>query len=334
MIRELKTISDTELKSLLNTEIAIFEKIDAPYFSIEMHNGTPVFLKSNHEEISDIDILINSMYRDIKIMSNDIIKQIHQNDYKIGLWYFPIEKPRSITYKNYANRFMISDFSQNISDEIISLKSLGILPQPIIAKTTITDKLLSKIKSYSDGNITSLFLLYELTKSVSKYSGTPMQEMEGVVFKTKKHPYQIIINNPEIIDKNAPSKRIYRDVILKDFLFWYNKHLPYIEGDSILKKITFLFNKYLNETDITDRYNIVSDNLTPPAYGYIGKLSLDLIPNQELQQRLVTDRVSREMYKIILNACRKPMKKTSNELLAESEITSFNKMIKEIKEAD
>ena len=24
----------------------------------------------------------------------------------------------------------------------------------------------------------------------------------------------------EVIDKNAPSKRIYRDVILKDFLFW------------------------------------------------------------------------------------------------------------------
>lgn len=335
MIKELNSLSTKEIDNLLDTDVIIVEKIDAPYFFIEKNNGVARIYKSNHEEITDIDMILNSMYRNIKSISNNIIETLKGNDYKIGLWWFPIEKPRLISYPKYEKQFMISDYSGNItSKEIHNLCEHGILNIPIIANIHITSKILSKIKAYISGNISDLFLLYDITKENKKYTGTPFQNMEGVIFKTPKHPYQIIINDSKLVDKNASSKKIYRDVILKDFLYWYKEHLPYIEGDTMLKKITYLFSKYINTTDILNRYKIEKDDLIPPEYGYIGEFGLDMLPNTELQQRLMTDKVSREMYKIILNACRKHIKSSKTDLLSEKDIENFNKMIDEIREAD
>lgn len=335
MIRELNSLSDNELNNLFDTDISIIEKIDAPYFFIEKVNGEPKVYKSNHEEINEIDAVLNSVYRNILNVSKSISETIKGNNYKIGLWYFPVEKPRFISYPKYKEKIMISDYSGDITEsDINALIEHGLLNIPVIGNIHIDEKLISKLKSYINGDLSGLFLLYDIIKKQKPYSGTPLQNMEGVIFKTNKHPYQIIINDSKIIDKEASSKKIYRDVILKDFIYWYNKNLPYIEGDTLLKKITYLFSKYINATDITNRYKIERNDLIPPAYGYIGGLGLDIVPNTELQQRLMTDKIGREMYKIILNACRKPIKKGKNDLMNENDIASFNKIIKEIREAD
>ena len=44
--------------------------------------------------------------------------------------------------------------------------------------------------------------------------------------------------------------------------------------------------------------------------------------------------VAAKMYKIIMNASRKPLKRKENDLLTNNDLISFNKMIKEIEEAD
>lgn len=335
MIKELNTLSNAELNNLLDTDISIIEKIDAPYYSIENNNGEIKVLKSNHEEISEIDVILNSVNRNILSVSKNITETIKGNNYKIGFWFFPVEKPRFISYPKYNQKIMISDYSGDISEkDIKNLCAHGLLEPPIIANLHVDNRLLSKIKKYIDGDISSMFFLYDITKNSKKYTGTNIQDMEGVIFKTKKHPYQIILNEAKLEDNTASSKKIYRDVILKDFLYWYDKNLPYIEGDTLLKKITNLFSKYIKTTDISTRYKIEKDDLIPPAYGYIGGFGMDMLPDTELQQRLMTDKVGKEMYKIILNACRKPMKHGKNNLLNENDIAKFNKMIKEIREAD
>ena len=123
-------------------------------------------------------------------------------------------------------------------------------------------------------------------------------------------------------------------MLLKDFLAWYNKHLPYIEGKTMKEKITYLFSKYIKETDISAKYSITADNLTPPNYGYIGGLTIDDIPNEEVKQICTMNLITAKMYKIIMNSCRKPLKRKENDLLTNNDIISFNKMIKEIEEAD
>lgn len=335
MIKTLLSAKTDELKKLLGKNFQIIEKIDAPYFIIEKNNGMPKVLKRNHTEITDIDCLLNNSYHEIINISNNIIDSFGGNNYRLGMWFFPSAKPKNTEYQKYTGKFMISDYSGDITNKDIDILYLNdVLSKPIIGNLTLTEDILRKIESYKAGKSSALFFLMGILKDIKKYPGTQLENMEGVILRFENVQYQIILNDKEVSKEDAITKKIYRDMLLKDFLAWYNKHLPYIEGSTIKEKITYLFSKYIKETDISAKYSITADNLTPPNYGYIGGLTIDDIPNEEVKQICMMNPVSAKMYKIIMNACRKPLKRKENDLLTSNDLISFNKMIKEIEEAD
>lgn len=335
MIKTLLSAKPDELKKLIGEDFQIIEKIDAPYFIIEKHNDEIKVMKRNHSEITDIDCLLNNSYHEIINISNNIAGSFEGNNYRLGMWFFPSAKPKNIEYPKYTGKFMISDYSGDITTKDLDILYINdILPKPIIGNLTLSENTLHKIESYKSGKSSALFFLTNLLKGTKKYPGTPLENMEGVILRFKNAQYQIIINEKETQKEDADTKKIYRDMLLKDFLAWYNKHLPYIEGKTIKEKITYLFSKYIKETDIHTKYSITADNLTPPNYGYIGGLTIDDIPNEEVKQMCMFNPVTAKMYKIIMNACRKPLKRKENDLLTNNDLISFNKMVKEIEEAD
>lgn len=335
MIRELKSIKQKDLNALIGTTVEIVEKIDAPYFIIQFtsdEKGAKIY-KSNHTELSEEDILVNDMYERVERFVKTRLSTLPIYNGTIGLWYFPTDKPRKITYEKYMGKFMLAYCDENITQENINiLHSTGILPTPIIARKKITEKEVTLIGKYSNGTYGDLFFLMTLLKGI-KYFGTPYKDMEGVIFKTNKKAYQVILykEEPQAIDGQ---KKMYRDVIIKDFIKWYYDTLPYItENVPYINKVTDLFVKYSQWTDVTNKYSMEKEDLMPPYTGFIGDVCFDRIPNDVAVIICRSDALMKGIYKILITACRKELRKMEGDLLSESDVQKFNKIVKEIKEA-
>ena len=334
MIRELKNMREKELERLLGTTIEIVEKIDAPYFTIHFTKEEKIeIFKSNHEPLTDTDIVVNDMYERVERFVKSKLENLPIHNVTIGLWYFPTEKPRKISYGRYMGKFMMGYHDENITQEQINiLHSTGIIPIPVIARKEITEKEISLIKKYINGTYSDMFFLINFLKGV-KYFGTPYTDMEGVIFKTQQKPYQIILYREEDAPQSTQSK-MYRDVILKDFITWYFKTLPYItENVSYLNKITDLFVKYSQWTDVTNKYSMDKEDLVPPHTGFIGDVCYDKIPSDVAIVICRSDALMKGIYKILVNACKKELRKIEGDLLTQDDIVKFNRIVKEIKEA-
>lgn len=341
MINELYKITDAELESILNTNVTITEKIDAPYVNVILNESSFILLKSNYKIITNIDCALNDMYYDIKNALNEIIEPVRERivnthgNVVIGLFYVPSQTPRTITYNKIENnKFIYSSCksvatNKRIKDFDLSLYCPDILPQPKIKDILITDSEIETFKKLKDGIISGLFAVNKLIKKT--YSGNKIKDIEGIVLSTEKNKiYQISINRPEE-KMNVAEHKIYRDVVIKDFIEWYNTNDHSTVKGTYINIVNELFIGYINNTTIVDRYSIEPEDLLPPIVGYFGDIAYDLVNNDIIKTICEHNEIFKCIYRILLNTIRRDTLILSKDtMLSNDDVSNWKKIFKQI----
>ena len=101
MIKDIRTVSD----SYFFNDITVYEKMNMFYFKVIINSSTCSILSRNHKIITETDIIINSMWKDVYNFVNinilpkqQLISSIYDSII-IGFLYCPVETPLKINYK-------------------------------------------------------------------------------------------------------------------------------------------------------------------------------------------------------------------------------------------
>ena len=336
-----------DLKDLLNHipkndtsgfEVTVEEMIDAPFVSVffdKSENKATVY-KSNGEELSLVDIILNSMYADIKKFTDSIFEKLKDETYsncQFGMFYFPCTTPRSITYPKYDGKYMLSCIKGDL-DEFILLHSdekwLKITTK--ITEFHFNQKAFETIFSYAKGDCDKFFTASMLTgeyKRINK-DRSKLSEMEGIVLKTPFGNYKLSLKETKGV-KDVSERKMCRDLILKDFIRWYNLEGIKPINDTYQNIVCNLFIRYVNATDITTRYSFEPKYLTPPFVGYMGDISYEWLDNAAVVEICKHNDIMKGIFRILLNALRKPLKKMEGDILTNKDVDEFNSIVEIIK---
>lgn len=313
MIKNFSDISDDEIKYLISHPIALSEKLDVTYFKIEVTSIIAIPLKTpKFNAVSDIDCIINSMYKNISDFSYSTIYKIRNelvNKYgniRLGFFYLPVGKTKHIDYsssvifnnhKNYKNGWVgLSDvyfYDKEIREKYTVLDvyndiiNLGInidKPCIIYENYNLIDVTEESIKSSLNDPIAISTLLFPDTPT---FSGLPVNEIEGYIIKCGNKQWQIKINNAEPnINKNT--KKIYRDTILNSLVHDLLDKTNIINDIRNMKssyedKVSYVFEEFMNHTDIFSKISIDPEDLLPPIDGYIGEMCIDSLSSNNVK---------------------------------------------------
>jgi len=322
MIKELKSLNINDLSKLLNQTFNIVEKIDAPYFSVVVTNSDLKILKSNGLELTQKNMLLNSMYYDIlKFVKKNIFpisKKLRNT--KTGFFYFPSETPRTISYPEKTGTFMLSDTNadESLFDFITKI--------PILSEITITDNIINDINDYLNNNKSEVEIANKLT-------GKDTSKMEGIIFKSNIYKqFQILITNTALSSIDSTQKKIYRDIIIKDIISWFNTSNPPIIGSTYIEKVENIFIKYINNTEILNKYDINEKDIMPPYIGYFGDISYGLMTNNICKLICQNNGVMKGIFRIMIATLDSDIKKTIYDILDDDDIIKWKNIRIKIKE--
>ena len=338
MFKELKDFLQAVPSDAKGFDIVVEEMIDAPFVSVvlDQENYTYSILKSNGEEVSTVDIILNSMYADISEFVKTVFAKLNEKDYryaKFGMFYFPSETPRSTTYTKYVGKFMLSYVHGGITEaDIFASSDKWLTVTPYIITYQYTQKVYVDILNYVNGDEDALFTASLLTgayKRIDK-NRTHIQDMEGIVVKTPYGNFKLTLHKTKEVT-DISERKMCRDLIMKDFIRWfYNEDVRPI-NDTYQNIVCNLFLKYVNTTDISTRYSFEADLLTPPIVGYVGDITYELLDDNNVIEICKHNSILKGIFKILLNALRKPLKKHSGDILTQKDVDDFNHIIETIK---
>ena len=169
MFKELKDFLQAVPSDAKGFDIVVEEMIDAPFVSVvlDQENYTYSILKSNGEEVSTVDIILNSMYADINRFVKDVFAKLNEKDYryaKFGMFCFPSETPRSTTYTKYASKFMLSYVHGGITEaDIFASSNKWLTVTPYMITYQYTPKVYETILNYVNGDEDAFFTASLLT---------------------------------------------------------------------------------------------------------------------------------------------------------------------------
>jgi hypothetical protein len=338
MFRDLKDFTKKVHREDTQMYVVVEEMIDAPFFQalLDKRNNIYKLYKSNGEELSVTDIILNSMYSDIDKFVKTVFESLSDKEYEscsFGAFYFPIEIPRSTKYIKYVGKYMLSyvhgDFDE---DDIIKTSENWLKITPKIIEYTLTKNDYSTIKDYENGESSPVQVATILTRAYKRidHNRTKVSDMEGIVLKTKEGNYKLTINQAhEILD--VSERKMCRDLILKDFVRWFTTNEIHPINDTYQNIVSDLFLLYVNATDISTRYSFEEKYLNPPIVGYVGDITYEWLENRAVIEICKHDGIMKGIFKILLNSLRKPLKKHLDDILTDNDINNFNKIVERIK---
>lgn len=343
MINELKNITEYELSRIKNKNITVYEKIDAPYFTIEIDTEGNTFVKkSNGTKIDEVDWTLNEINKKVVQFATNIkYKLTYNSTHIIGIFYFPCDKPRTIEYPGMGEKFLIS-YIKEIDEKTKEVSNITDLKQYIshnkidaeclcpVLNAIIDDEIETAISKYRNEVYSGIMLCTKLFgKSVNP---SKLLKSEGYIFNIGNKKFKVILNDRKQLDDMCV-KKLSRDMVLKDFTYWYLNNTHIVKRNrTYINEVSNLFVDYIKDTDIVKKYDIEEDELEPPYIGYKGNIVYDFITNNETIDIISTDKIALCIFKILLSALKTGIRKKHDDILTDDIVEKFNNISKEIKE--
>lgn len=330
------------VNDLLNGEVVITEKIDTFRIVFEKKGEDIIFYTSDNKKIDLISRTLTDIYEsailEIPLITKDA--KIPENLF-FGLYYTPVERPLRIPYSKLP-RYILTDVTQKIDNKVIESFSYDVVKEwaailcmgrpPVLFEGVLNEEQKRLLVAYDTKQYQGETMPFaRMIEKVFNNSYSQEDIIEGIVIKSKDKLAQIISYEFEILneayEKENESRDFY-DIVITDLnSFMNNYNIPILEADSIdemyIKIVCDIFNKYcefkpVNET-IDEKY------LTPPQFGYNGKLNKKLIKNEETLKWINKAPIYEALFKVILSSFRKNKKPYG--LLTESIVTKFNSYV-------
>lgn len=309
-LKKLTDLNAHQLRKLVGTTFSVSEKLDMVYFKLKFNSTGVVPLKvPAFNPVEEIDIIANDIYFDISSFAKDVMKGCYDEiydmygDVSIGFFYLPKHVTKVINYYTMSEKtFIVSDWSKK--EDIPSCIYQYAKPRPIIGDCVISDDIVHMIED----NFPNVDIVNAITKS--SYTGLPLSEIEGIVLNSDKGLYQVVINDTDkCVDKF--STKIYRDTLLNDFSNVILTDDGVISGinsiSGYIDKICYLFEEFMSRTDLFNRMHIESNDLLPPHNGYIGGVTVSMIPDSTAQLICKYDERACNVFRILLYTFRKEL---------------------------
>lgn len=339
MIKDIQTVSNSYN---FTNDIIIYEKLNMFYFKVIVNSLSCTILSHNHKIISESDIIINSIWKDVKdfvdiniVSKQKIISDLYGNVI-IGFLYCPVEKPLKIDYstfyniKNDNNKFIINSVKDlnkndiNITDFCKSINLLnirGIGGGPII---TYSNNVIEILNNYTHKNIT-LDEFIKLSKTeIKTYSGNEIEAIEGLIIKTNKDLYQIILNST---DDTKIYDRSEFEYLIKDFIdIWPKIKNELTEFNNYNTIISDIFLKYINTSNIITKISNYK-NLNPPGHHYIGDICYELLNNNSIKTICKINETYKNIFRILFKGLKHYKKNSKYNNLSNDYIDKWNNIV-------
>ena len=328
------------VNDLLGEDVVITEKIDTYRLMFSKKGDDIILFKKDNTPISIVERTLTDIYEDALLEIPLITKDAKiPEDYVFGLYYTPVERPLRIPYsrlpkyiltdvtKRDSNNKVIESLDYNQVKEWASVLCMG--RPPVLFEGKLTDEQKKLLIAYDtkqyNGEVMTFSKMIEKAFHAS-YSREDI--IEGIIIKSGDKITQIISYEFELLneayEKENESRDFY-DIIISDlneFLDSYN--LPVLEAENknqlYINIICDVYNKYCEQKHINE--NLEAKYLTPPQFGYYGKINKRFITNKDTLVWINTAPIYEALFKVFISSFRKNKKPYG--LLTESIVEKFN----------
>jgi hypothetical protein len=353
MINSLLTLLEKKdehyIDNFLNSNIVITEKLDTYRILFEKKDNEIMFYKKDNSPLNLISRVLTNVWEDAIIELTTIIGDtMIPEGFRFGVAYTPVERPVRIPYSKLP-KYILTDIRSRVNNKVVESYSydevtkwaglLSMARPPVIFEGKLSEEQKNVLKSYGLKEYDKLEKrsFSELIGDLfgDTYSGEDI--IEGIIIKSDNELAQIISYEFDILNEAYQKEeftRDYYDIILLNInSFMDNYSMPILEGTSsdelYLEIVSDVFNKFCKKNP-TIMENLKPEYLTPPSYGYFGRLNLLLIKNKETLDILEKGgKIYEALFRILLSSLRKPKKEFG--LLTESAVQKFNTIVWSIK---
>jgi hypothetical protein len=330
------------VNELLNNDVVITEKIDTFRIIFEKKGGDLIFYTSDNKKIDLISRVLSDIYEsailEIPIITKDA--KIPENHF-FGLYYTPVERPLRIPYSKLP-KYILTDVTQKIGDKVIESYDYNTVKDwasilcmgrpPVLFEGKLSEEQKRLLIAYDTKQYEGETLTF--SKMIEKsFNASYSQEdiIEGIVIKSKDKLAQIISYEFELLneayEKENESRDFYDIVITDVNAFMASYNIPVLEANTAdemyINIVCDIFNKYCKVKPVNEK--IDQKYLTPPKFGYTGKLNKRFITNKETLKWIEKAPIYEALFKVILSSFRKYKKPYG--LLTEALVDKFNSYV-------
>jgi len=277
MIKEFKEITEDNLQYMMSHPVIVNEKLDLIQFKVKINEEGTELLNSKNKPITDIDCLVNSVYKDIKeyytnfVVANSTELTEKFGASEIGFFCKSWSQTKIIRYPNIKEKFIIGHFytKEKQKNDIVELSR--ILSTVHLTPIAIRES----IEGIEEVDRHDPVALVEFFTGGKTWSGNGIEEIEGIILTSGRLNYKITVNDvtPHI---EKTTKKLYRDTVLENFcnvIYDIDDAKAIMNSrQSYIDKISKLFVLYVDKTNLFTRHYLEPEDLLPPAAGYIGDL--------------------------------------------------------------
>ena len=341
MINKLHKALEKRGQEFLNDRVIITEKLDTFRILFEKIGNDIKYFKKDNTEITLIERTLSNIWEQALIELPTLIGETKIPDnIRFGIAYTPVERPNRIPYDNLP-QYILTDMTKRNKGKITEVfdytelnewaKILSMGRPPIIFDGILTEDQSNSLVAYDNrdfefsNNDTNFNTIID--KIGGTYSGAEI--IEGIIIKdNKENISQVLSYEFELLNEAYKKDNISRDfydlIILSLNKFMENYNIPIFESKNTdqlyINIISDIFNNYIKTNPITESFK--SEFITPPRYGYAGRLNQKFINNKDTLKYLKRGEVYESLFKLILSSFRKYKKQYG--LLTEKDVTAFN----------
>ncbi len=330
------------VNELLESNVVITEKIDAYRLIFEKKNDEIVFYKKDNTPITIVHRTLTDIYEsafiEIPIITKDA--QIPENLF-FGLCFVPCERPLRIPYSKLP-KYILTDVTQRINNKVVETYSYDVVKDwasilcmgrpPVLFEGKLNEDQKKLLIAYDTKQYAGETMTFaKMVEKVLHNSYSKEDIIEGIVIKSKDKLAQIVSYEFELLneayEKENESRDFY-DIVITDLNMFMNSYnLPVLEAETsdqmYINIICDIFNKYCHTKFISEKLD--DKYLTPPQFGYNGKLNKKFILNKETLDWIDKAPIYEALFKVFLSSFRKQKKPYG--LLTESIVKKFNEHV-------
>lgn len=355
MIRKLSLIKKKSInyQKEFFQHCSIEEKIDAHYVCVEIMSKTQLkFTKADGIEITQIDMILNSMWKQliedwnfIFLANKDLFKDYI--GYKVYMFFFPSQKPILTKYNDPDMKYLISRVMYLENELPITCP----LVSSLVKLSEARDKI--RVKQYiktlkGDKSIAVLtedspyrFWMnnemtdYEFAQTLILSKDNFLTEQpEGFILRFHNDIYQAMLNDESTSRKIEKPKTFY-EFLLND-IAKYSKSRDYISliTPGYVKSVCNIFEDYIlnwcdKHTDVSD--NIIAEDIEAPYLGEKPKINLEYVPSEKTKTLCKMSALNENIFKVMLANLSRKKKKNICILMNKIQIDAWNNMVMNLK---
>jgi len=330
------------VNTLLNEDVIITEKLDTFRLIFEKKGDQFLFYKKDNTPITLVERVLSDIYESALIEIPIITKEVMiPEGYFFGLYYSPSERPLRIPYSRLPKYILTDVTKRDINNKIIEsydyttvkawAASLCMGRPPILFEGKLSEEQKKLLIAYDTKQYKGESMTFsDMIKIAFNTSYSQENIIEGIIIKSGEKITQIISYEFELLNEayeKTNESRDFYDLIITDVnQFMENYNISIVEAETkdqmYINIVSNIFNNYCL---YHDNLSIDEKYLTPPQFGYYGKLNKRLIKNKETLRLINSAPIYEALFKVFISSFRKIKKPYG--LLTESIITKFNSYV-------